>query len=256
VARLYETFKGENIRFEVNMVVEPFNFARQINRGLKRASGDVFLLINNDIEIQEPNWLKEMVSCLAYDRAGIVGARLLYPSQALQHVGVIVGLGELAGHWYCNAPLASAGPMNRLNVRQSFSAVTGAAMLLTRACYEATGDLDEKRFAIAYNDIDYCLRASSAGFRTVWTPFATLVHHESASRGSDETAENRARFQAERGNLRLKHGTDRRADPAYSPWYSTMYSVPRQIVPRSLPPARTWHHNPSLDSSSEQGVQP
>ncbi|WP_413992040.1 glycosyltransferase family 2 protein [Labrys okinawensis] len=253
VTRLYQTFNYGRIRFVTDIVVEPFNFARQINRGLKRASGDVFLLINNDIEIQEPNWLKEMVSCLAYDRAGIVGARLLYPSQALQHVGVIVGLGELAGHWYCNAPSASAGPMNRLSVRQSFSAVTGAAMLLTRACHEATGDFDEKLFAIAYNDIDYCLRASLAGFRTVWTPFATLIHHESASRGSDEIAENRARFEVEKGNLRLKYGTSKRADPAYSPWYSTMYSIPRQIVPRNLPPARTWYHNAILNASHERG---
>jgi hypothetical protein len=117
-----------------------------------------------------------MVACLAYPNAGIVGARLVYPDGTLQHVGVIVGLGGVAGHWFCGQPASQPGPMGRLMVRQTLSAVTGACMLISRECRAATGEFDKKTFAIAYKNVDYCLRAGERGFRTVWTPFfATLT---------------------------------------------------------------------------------
>jgi len=240
VAELYERYQRCHPNFRVDLLVEPFNFARQINRGLRAARGEGLLLLNNDIEIQDPSWLKEMVGCLDYPDTGIVGARLLYPTGKLQHAGVIVGLGGLAGHWYGNAAATTLGPMNRLSVRQSFSAVTGACMLISRKCYQATGELDEQNFPIAYNDVDYCLRAASAGFRTVWTPFATLVHHESATRGSDETDANRLRFEREKAWLRLKYRTNTMADPAFSLWYSSGFSTPREVIPSQIPFARVW----------------
>ncbi|WP_448955315.1 glycosyltransferase family 2 protein [Labrys neptuniae] len=253
VIDLYERYQRSHPNFRVDLFVEPFNFARQINRGLQTARGEGLLLLNNDIEIQDHSWLKEMVGCLDYPDAGIVGARLLYPTGKLQHAGVIVGLGGLAGHWFGNAAATTSGPMGRLRVRQSFSAVTGACMLISRRCYEATGDFDEQSFAIAYNDIDYCLRAAAAGFRTVWTPFATLVHHESATRGSDETEENRPRFEREKARLRRKYRTDIMADPAFSLWYSNEFSTPREVIPRKIPSARFWSallaHEPLTDDA-------
>jgi GT2 family glycosyltransferase len=162
----------------------------------------MILLLNNDIEILEPGWLKEMASCFAYPEVGVVGAKLLYPDRTLQHAGVIVGYSGLAGHWFLEHSENFPGPTARLWVRQSLSAVTSACLLVSREALRRVGPLDETRFAIAYNDVDLCLRALAAGYRIVWTPFATLVHHESASRGSDETPANIVRFGREKDNLR------------------------------------------------------
>ncbi len=207
VLRLYEHYRQGRVPFTASIHEEPFNFSRSINRGIAMAKGDLILLLNNDIEVLEGNWLKEMVSCFDYPDTGIVGAKLLYPDRTLQHVGVIAGLGGLAGHWFIGRDEDFPGPMGRFRVRQSLSVVTGACMLLSRACIERVGYFDEKVFGIAYNDVDYCLRAIGLGMRVVWTPFATLVHHESASRGSDETAENIARFRRDQQNLRERHRT-------------------------------------------------
>jgi GT2 family glycosyltransferase len=235
---LYATETAGRRPFRVVRVPGPFNFSRSVNTGLKEASGDFLLLLNNDIEITDAGWLKEMVSCFRYPGTGIVGARLLYPDGTLQHAGVIVGLGGLAGHWHGGKPPTNWGPMGRLAVRQSFSAVTGAAMLISRACLEATGPFDEAEFAIAYNDVDFCLRARLRGFRTVWTPFATLVHHESATRGSDVAPDKIERFRREQNNLRLRHGTVSYSDPAYNPWYDLKGSSPGLRALDALPEPR------------------
>jgi GT2 family glycosyltransferase len=179
-----------------------------------------------------------MVSCLRYEGTGIVGARLLYPDGSLQHAGVIVGLGGLAGHWHGGASATDPGPMGRLGVRQSMSAVTAACMLVSRACVDAVGGMDEKLFAVAYNDVDLCLRARAAGFRVVWTPFATLIHHESVSRGSDASPSTFDRFKGEGERLRQIHGTDVFEDRAFNPWCSRDRSFPVMLPPPRLPPAR------------------
>jgi O-antigen biosynthesis protein len=238
VLSLYEEMRASTPNFRAEILEEPFNFARQVNRGIGMANGDHVLLLNNDIEVTDRGWLKEMVSCLAFPNAGIVGARLLYPDGTLQHGGVIVGLGDVAGHWFCGQPASQPGPMGRLMVRQTLSAVTGACMLISKNCRAATGDFDEKAFAIAYNDIDYCLRAGERGFRTVWTPFATLIHHESASRGSDETAANKPRFLREQEALRAKYGLESYVDRAFNPWYGRHSSKPGPASLEQLPEPR------------------
>ena len=225
-------------RFLVDLVVEPFNFARMCNRGARMARGDVLLFLNNDIEVIEPGWLDEMVECLAFPQTGIVGARLLYPDGSLQHAGVIVGLGEAAGHWHVAEPIDTPGPMGRLAVRQTIGAVTAACMLVSRSCFEALGGFDDIAFPIAYNDVDLCIRARHAGFRTVWTPFATLTHHESLSRGSDAEGENAVRFQVEMARLQARHATRTIVDEAYSPFYDRRYSRPHLVLPDALPEAR------------------
>ena len=236
VLAFYARQKGP--RFTLDLVAEPFNFAGMCNRGARRANGDVLLFLNNDIEVREADWLAEMVECLAFADAGIVGAKLLYPNGTIQHAGVIVGLGGAAGHWYVEDPAEEPGPMGRLAVRQTLTAVTGACMLVTRACFEAVGGFDATAFPIAYNDIDLCIRARHAGFRTVWTPFAVLVHHESLSRGSDETEDNKVRFQTEMGRLKERHGTETSLDEAFSPFYDRRYSRPHLALPEALPEIR------------------
>ncbi len=238
VLELYEQVGRERTEFRLDMEPATFSFSRQINKGVKLARGALILLLNNDIEVLDPDWLSEMVGCFRYPRVGIVGAKLLYPHGAIQHAGVIVGLGGLAGHWYSHRPADFAGPMARLAVRSSMSAVTGACMLVSRACFEAAGDFDEVNFAVAYNDIDFCLRARLAGFRTVYTPFATLVHHESATRGRDDRGPNRPRFLRDQASLLERHGTEDFEDPAYSPWHSRDHSEPSRILLHRLPRAR------------------
>ena len=229
---------GERPNFRLLMQTAPFNFSRQINQGVAAASGQALLLLNNDIEIREPGWLAEMAGCLSYPRAGIVGARLLYPDGTLQHAGVVVGLDGLAGHWYLGRDPADHGPMGRLAVRATLSAVTGACMLISRACWQATGPFDEAAFPIAYNDVDFCLRARAAGFRTLYTPFATLTHHESATRGSDEEGANRVRFLRDQAALSERHGTRDFLDHVLSPWHSRDQSEPQRVPRDRLPPAR------------------
>jgi len=238
VLDLYAKYREGAIPFKYEIEAAPFNFSRQVNRGIALASGELVLLLNNDIKVIEGDWLREMVSCFSYPDTGIVGARLLYPSRRLQHAGVIVGLGGLAGHWFNGQRESYPGPMARLHVRQSLSAVTGACMLISRACLTKVGNFDEDTFAVAYNDIDFCLRAAADGFRIVWTPFSTLIHHESASRGSDETTANRERFQRDKSNLRRRHDTGSFEDRAFSPWYTRDRAVPTPTLLDELPKAR------------------
>ncbi|MBB4570509.1 glycosyltransferase family 2 protein [Rhizobium leucaenae] len=234
VLDLYEHYRETRPAFSASITPEPFNFSRSINRGLRAAKGEHYLILNNDVEIIEPDWLKEMVACLAYEGTGIVGAKLLYPNDKIQHAGVIVGFGGLAGHWYMNKPKDFGGPMNRLHVRNAVTCVTGAVMLISGGCAGAIGTFDEENFAVAYNDVDYCLRAHMAGFRIIWTPFACLYHHESLSRGSDKSGERKKRFEQEKDNLRRLHATQTFEDRAINPAYSRDKSDPKIVMPTKL----------------------
>lgn len=234
VLDLYRHYESSRTGFSAVIREEKFNFARAINKGMQRATGEHLLVLNNDIEIVDAGWLKEMVSCLKFAATGIVGAKLLYPGGRIQHAGVIVGFGGLAGHWYLNKPAGYGGPMNRLHLRNSMTCVTGAAMLISGDCARATGAWDEENFAVAYNDVDYCIRAHKAGFRIIWTPFACLHHHESASRGSDLVGERKRRFEQEKDNLRRLHGTDTFEDPALNPGYEKGHSTPSLEIPTQL----------------------
>jgi GT2 family glycosyltransferase len=235
---LYDKLKRRRPNFTLDIEPAPFNFCAQVNRGFRLARGGAVLLLNNDIEVIEPGWLAEMVGCLGYQGAGIVGARLLYPVGDIQHAGVVVGLGGLAGHWYSHRAADFPGPMGRLAVRSGMSAVTGACMLISRACLEATGPFDETNFAVAYNDVDFCLRARAAGFRTIYTPFATLVRHVPASRGRDDYGANRPRFLRDQAALLERHGVADFLDPALSPWRDRNHSEPARIMLDASPRAR------------------
>ena len=237
---LYENYdnKFDNFRYQINE--EPFNFSRSVNKGVALAGSNDVLLLNSDIEIITEGWLKEMVSCLIYENVGIVGAKLLYKDGTIQHAGVIAGLGGYAGHWYNNEPANVGGQMNRLMVRNSLLCVTGAAMLISRDCLEKTGKFDEQNFAIAYNDIDFCIRAHKLGYRIVWTPFAEMFHLESATRGSDETEENKSRFEREKANLQELHNTQNLIDPALNPYLSRSHAAPFGKYVQFVRGSRNW----------------
>ena len=238
VMDLYAESARGSIPFKYVVEPGPFNFSRQVNTGIALSTGELILLLNNDVEVMERGWLREMVSCFDYSMTGIVGARLLYPNRRLQHAGVIVGLADLAGHWFSGQRETYPGPMARLHVRQTLSAVTGACMLISRPCLATVGQFDEREFPIAYSDIDFCLRAIAKDFRVIWTPFATLIHHESASRGSDETPANRGRFQRDQETLRRRHGTKTFQDRAFNPWYTRDRHEPVEMPLDKIPKAR------------------
>ncbi|MEM9010558.1 MAG: glycosyltransferase [Pseudomonadota bacterium] len=240
VLRQYGRIAERDPRFRFEIREAPFNYSTMVNRGAALATGEHLLLLNNDIEITQRDWLREMVACLAFPGTGVVGARLLYPDRRLQHAGVIAGLRDLAGHWFCRAESGAEGVMGRLRLRNSMSAVTGACMLISRDCWQRVGPFDDQAFPVAYNDVDFCLRSRAQGFGVVWTPFATLIHHESASRSAPEVAGDHARFAREKRALKERHATERFEDPSFNPWYGRHSLFPRIDTDRELPGGRSF----------------
>lgn len=193
-----------------------FNFSALNNRAVKTVSSEFVCLVNNDIEVLTPAWLEEMVGMADRPGVGAVGARLWYPDMRLQHGGVIVGLGGVAGHSHKYLPKGAVGYFYRAVLHQALTAVTAACLLIRRSIYEEVGGFDES-LRIAFNDIDFCLRVRAAGYRNVWTPYAEMIHHESASRGHETTPEKQARFRDEIMRMKARWGEGLLRDPAYSP---------------------------------------
>ena len=195
----------------------PFNFAALNNVAAATARGDLLCLMNDDIEILEPGWLTEMVSLAVRPEIGCVGAKLLYPNGTLQHGGVVLGIGGVAGHAFKHAPVGDPGRFWHLGLRRTVSAVTAACLVVRASVYAEVGGLDAEHLAVAFNDVDFCLKVRDAGYRNVWTPFATLKHHESLSRGAETTPEKQARFTREVETMRHRWGAVLDSDPFYSP---------------------------------------
>jgi len=197
---------------------KPFNFSAINNFGVSQAKGEIVGLINNDIEVISPDWLTEMVSHAIRPEIGCVGAKLYYPNNKIQHAGVILGIGGVAGHSHKHVPRKSIGYFRRLHLVQNFSAVTGACLVVKKAIYKQVGGLDEDNLPVAFNDVDFCMKVGAAGYRNLWTPYAELYHHESISRGSDEeTPEKRLRARKESTYMRKKWQDQLQNDAAYSP---------------------------------------
>ncbi|MEG5265967.1 glycosyltransferase [Pseudomonas sp. JDS28PS106] len=175
----------------------PFNYSALNNRAVQMAQGELIGLINNDIEVISPGWLDEMVSIALQPQVGAVGARLWYPDDRLQHGGIIVGLGGVAGHSHKYLPKGAPGYFCRGELIQEFSAVTAACLIVKKSVFEEVDGLNENHLKIAFNDVDFCLKVQEAGYVNVWTPYAELYHHESATRGVEDTAEKQARFAEE-----------------------------------------------------------
>ncbi|WP_122558899.1 glycosyltransferase [Pseudomonas viridiflava] len=172
----------------------PFNYSALNNGAVRIANGELIGLINNDIEVITPEWLSEMVSIALQPKVGAVGARLWYPDNRLQHGGVLVGIGGVAGHAHKYLPKGAHGYFCRAELTQEFSAVTAACLIIKKSVFDEVGGLNEQDLKIAFNDVDFCLRVQEAGYLNVWTPYAELYHHESATRGLEDTPQKQARF--------------------------------------------------------------
>ena len=209
---------------DVIRIDEPFNFSRLNNIAARHVESELIGLVNNDIEARDPDWLAEMVSLAVRPKVGAVGAMLEYPNGTIQHAGVILGIHGIAGHPYSGQPVGTPGQMGRLELTQSLSATTAACLLSRRTCFLEVGGLDES-LAVAFNDVDYCLKLVESGYRILWTPHARLRHHESATRGLEDSPEKLSRFRSEASIMQLRWASRIANDPAYNPNLS-IHGVP------------------------------
>ncbi|TDH60557.1 glycosyltransferase family 2 protein, partial [Dankookia rubra] len=198
----------------------PFNYAALNNRAVAAARGEVLVLLNNDVAVIEPGWLGEMVAHALRPGIGAVGARLLYADGRVQHGGVVLGVGGVASHYHPFAGREDPGYHGALRLVRRVAAVTAACLAMRRTVFEAVGGLDAEHLAVAFNDVDLCLRIRAAGHAIVWTPHAELYHLESVSRGFDGAPQNRERFAREVAYMRGRWGPALDADPYYSPNFS------------------------------------
>src|SRR5690554_4053881 len=198
---------------------KPFNFSAINNYAVQHAKGDYVVLLNNDTGIIQADWLDAMMNHAQRPEVGIVGAKLLFPNGRVQHAGVVIGMRGAAEHICIDAEANDPGYMNRLVVDQNYSAVTAACMLVRKSVYEHVGGLDEEAFAVSYNDIDYCLKVGQAGFLTVWTPHALVMHVANASQTSvDKTVQEKKvkRFEREQETMFERWLPYMANDPAFN----------------------------------------
>lgn len=206
---------GKNKRIRVLVWEEGFNFSAINNYGAKQAGGEYILLLNNDTQVISPDWIQQMLMFGQREDVGAVGALLLYPDDTVQHAGVILGIGGVAGHSHKGYHRDDFGYMSRLCIAQNLSAVTGACMLVKRSLWDSLGGLDEG-YAVAFNDVDLCMRIRRMGKLVVFTPFAQLYHYESKSRGYDDVArEKRERFLGEVERFKTAWKEELEAGDAY-----------------------------------------
>ncbi|MEL0633164.1 glycosyltransferase family 2 protein [Pseudoalteromonas carrageenovora] len=196
---------------------KPFNYSAINNFAATQAKGEVLALVNNDIEVIDPDWLLNMVSHVTREDIGCVGAKLLYSDNRIQHAGVVMGYGGGAGHGHKYFPADHYGYMNRLIATQNYSAVTAACLLIKQKDFWAVGGLNEKSLAVAFNDVDLCLKVQQLGLRNLYCAEAVLYHHESVSRGYEDTPEKVQRFKNELNYLKSTWSDIILADPAYNP---------------------------------------
>lgn len=202
---------------------KPFNYSAINNFAVKKAKGSIVGLVNNDIEVISPDWLTEMVSWAVQPDVGCVGAKLYYADDTIQHAGVILGLGGVAGHSHKYFPRSAHGYFARLKLVQNLSAVTAACLLVRKEVYQEVGGLNEIDLKVAFNDVDFCLKLDEAGYRNVWTPFAELYHLESISRGAEDSPEKARRFADETAYMQKTWTAKLGADRFYSPHLTRMH---------------------------------
>ncbi|EJR1031363.1 glycosyltransferase family 2 protein [Enterococcus faecalis] len=203
-------------RFFVEAIDIPFNFSTINNRAAKKAHGEYLLFLNNDTEVITENWLTLMVSFAQQERIGCVGAKLLYPNNTVQHAGVILGLGGVAGHGHYGYPHGDLGYFGRLAINVNYSAVTAACLLMKKADFDAVGGFEEA-FTVAFNDVDLCLKVQALGRDNVWLHEAELYHFESQTRGYDDKGKKKKRFEQEKVMMEEKWGPLIENDPFYNP---------------------------------------
>ena len=194
-----------------------FNFSSMMNLAAKKADGEVLVLLNNDTEIIQPEWLTELVSQVSRNEVGIAGALLLFADGTIQHAGVHPGEGGLMGHGHKHLSGESYGYFSRLKAVHEVAAVTGACLCIEKNTWFDLGGLDEKNLSVAYNDIDLCFKAREKGLRVIFTPYAKVIHHESISRGPDNDPVINSRLSKELETMKNRWGEFIKIDPAYNP---------------------------------------
>jgi GT2 family glycosyltransferase len=197
-----------------------FNFSRLNNMGATAATGEFLCLLNNDVEAVDGEWLTHLVRQAARPGIGAVGALLLYPTGKIQHAGVAIGIGGAAGHVQKGVHPATQKFRTWHAVTREVSAVTAAAMVVRKNVFIEAGGFDEDAFAVAFNDVDLCLRLKRKGYRNLFVAEAKLIHHESESRGDDRLKRNAPRFAAELTHLQARWATQNASDPHFSPLFS------------------------------------
>lgn len=224
----------------------PFNFSSLNNRAVAEATGNILCLLNNDIEALHEGWLEELVGQLMRPGVGAVGAKLLWPNGMVQHGGVVLGIGNVAGHYGNRLSDGDWGDHGRNQLLQRVSAVTAACLLVRKADYLRVGGMDEAAFPVAFNDVDLCLKIRRLGMAIVWSPYARLLHAESASRGHEDTPQKKARAGREVDMLRRRWGDVLFRDPAYHP--SLNLDVFSQVFAGlAIPPRSRLPRNACLD---------
>jgi GT2 family glycosyltransferase len=231
---------SENPAIRILSYDYPFNYSSINNYGVRHANGSVLCLLNDDTEIISPDWLTVMVSHSLRPSIGCVGAKLLYTNGQIQHGGVVLGIGGVAGHAHKYAERYEYGYFGRLFLTQNYSAVTGACLVVKKSIYEELGGLNEKDLPIAFNDVDFCLRVRDSGYRNVWTPLAELFHHESISRGFDDSPTEQKRAAREVSYMKENWEEILTCDPAYNP----NLSLTREDFSLAFPPdsEESWLH--------------
>lgn len=203
---------------------KPFNYHQLNNWAANFASGEILLFLNNDTEVVSKNWLQEMVSLCIRQDVGFVGAKLLYPNKTIQHAGITIGKGGVAGHDFLHYPHDSPGYFGRLVLVRNVSAVTGACLMVRKEVFNMVGGFDEN-YALSYGDVDICLKAIQKGLVNVWTPHAVLYHYESVTRGYETTPERKERFEREKSYFLSKwQKYIEQGDPYYNPNLSLRHS--------------------------------
>lgn len=211
----YKSIESEQIK--VVVWEDGFNYAAINNYGVKYAKGEYLLFLNNDIEALHPEWIEEMLANCQRKNVGIVGAKLYYPNNKIQHAGVIIGIGGVAGHAFLGLSREFSGYLHKASIQQNLSAVTAACMMVKHAVFEDVEGFTEQ-LAVAFNDVDFCLKVRQKGYLVVYNPYAELVHYESRTRGAEDTEEKMRRFENECAYMKDKwKDILRDGDPMYNP---------------------------------------
>lgn len=217
-SEIFEYYKEIDGKDGIRVVTwkEPFNYSKINNFGFQYAKGDYVICLNNDITVITPSWIEEMLGYCQRPGTGIVGVRLYFPDDTIQHAGIIVGMGGCAGSLFVGMNRKRTGYMHKAALVQDLSAVTAACMMVKREAFEAAGGFEES-LAVAFNDVDFCLKVRRAGYLVVYNPYAELYHYESKTRGLEDSPEKQRRFQSEIEYMRC-HWLDilKRGDPYYN----------------------------------------
>ncbi|WP_172257036.1 glycosyltransferase family 2 protein [Saccharibacillus deserti] len=213
IYKKWERAQGERFRYVEYDI--PFNYSKINNFGVEQTQAELILLLNNDVEVISPDWLTEMAGQAMRSEVGAVGACLYYPDDTIQHAGVVLGIGGVAGHSHKHFRRTDNGYFSRLKMISNYAAVTAACLMIRREVYLEVGGLEES-LQVAFNDVDFCLKVWTAGYRNVWLPHVQLYHYESKSRGYEDTPEKQKRFKQEIDLMQEKWSSALKKDPYYN----------------------------------------